>query len=342
MAVLRIIGRLLVVAGIAFTVSACAQKREEVAVGVGTSFYKYKDAKPYAALYKPYAEMAAVAYSNPQFLDGRGCPDPKKFADPKLVDSTNTAEDNALMAGWLADLKKNWRCESGHVGPYGCKAGTPRCVEGLEYHVWRRGCREAVIAFRGTDFNEIGDWLSNFRWFVSRSLFDQYDQVQDAVPHIIDAVYRPGCRPSTIIATGHSLGGGLAQHAAYADSRIGYVYAFDPSPVTAFFAIPFPERSVATRRLGVDRIYQSGEILSLPRYLASGVFPSSPCQPRVRIVRFSTVLDASLIERHRIRNMTKGLSDLSAPPPPVTERQKPTGFANARNCDFAGNDPEMR
>lgn len=339
----RTIVRLLAVAGLAFTVAACAQNPKDVAVGVGTSFYRYKDAKPYAALYKPYAEMAAVAYSNPQFLDGKACPDAAKFANPKLVDSTNTAEDNALMAGWLADLhKKHWRCESGHVGPYGCKQGTRRCVDGLEYHVWRRGCSEAVIAFRGTDFNEIGDWLSNFRWFVSRSLFDQYDQVQEAVPDIVDHIYRSGCRPSTIIATGHSLGGGLAQHAAYSDDRIRYVYAFDPSPVTAFFAIPIPDRSAATKDLGIDRIYQSGEILSLPRYLVSGVFPSSPCQPRVRIVRFATVLGASLIERHRIRNMTKGLTELAAPPPPVPERQQPAGFANARNCDLAGNDPEMK
>ena len=65
-----------------------------------------------------------------------------------------------------------------------------------------------MIAFRGTDANEIGDWLTNLRWFIASPLFDQYDQVQKAVPDIIDKVNGEGCSPRLIVATGHSLGGG--------------------------------------------------------------------------------------------------------------------------------------
>lgn len=314
--------------GLGLALAGCAQQpREKVAVGIGTAAYARQAAKPYAVLYKPYAEMATVAYVSPPYLAGNSCPSADKLRASGTADNKAAAKliDNLAKAGWS--------CRFGHVGPYGCKPGTPRCLDGLEYHVWRRGrCGEAVIAFRGTDGNEIGDWLTNFRWFLGGRFFDQYDQVQKAVPDIIKALYAEGCRPRVIIATGHSLGGGLAQHAAYADKRIGYVYAFDPSPVTAFFGIPLPERSEATKDLGIDRVYESGEILSLPRYLASGVFPSSQCMPRVRIVRFNTVTAPSLVERHRIRNLTQGLIALSAN---ATKTDKGRiGFAHARACDY--------
>lgn len=311
----------------AFAVAGCAHNPQEVAVGIGTAAYVPKPAKPYAVLYKPYAEMAALAYTNPLYLTDKTCPDAGKLR------AGGTAETRASV-NMLDDLNgAGWSCRFGHIGPYGCKAGTPRCVDGLEYHVWRHGrCGPAVIAFRGTDANEIGDWLSNLHWFVGRRLFDQYDQVQEAVPDIIKTLYQEGCRPRVIIATGHSLGGGLAQHVAYADKRISYVYAFDPSPVTAFFGVPLPTRSEATQDLGIDRIYESGEILSLPRYLASGVFPTSQCRPRVRIVRFTTVTAPSLVERHRIGNLAKGLIDLSAGAKKSDKGR--LGFEHARTCDY--------
>ncbi len=141
---------------------------------------------------------------------------------------------------------------------------------------------------------------------------------------------------SVIVATGHSLGGGLAQHAAYTDKRIGYVYAFDPSPVTEFFGVPLPVRSAAKEDLGIDRIYEAGEILSLPRYLASGIFPTSQCHPRVRIVRFAVVNAPSFIERHRIRNLSEGLAKLAGL---ATKTEKGRlGFEHARNCDYVQSD----
>ena len=310
------------------TLAGCASQPEtKVAVGIGTAAYAPHPAKPYAVLYKPYAQMASLAYTDAPFLNANTCPDAAKLR------ASGTDDDIAAAAMADALARAGWLCRFGHVGPYGCKAGTPRCLDGLEYHVWRRrDCGTAVVAFRGTDFNEIGDWLTNFRWFLGRRFFDFYDQTQVAVPDIIKALYAEGCRPRTIVATGHSLGGGLAQHAAYADKRIGYVYAFDPSPVTAFFGIPFPERSAATEDLGIDRVYESGEILSLPRYLASGVFPSSQCRPRVRIVRFHTVTAPSLLERHRIRYLTEGLTKLAGNSTHTDKGR--IGFKHARECDY--------
>jgi hypothetical protein len=333
--VLTVLGRFAAVL-IPIAAAGCSQLRTDVAVGIGTEAYQTEPAKPYAFLYRPYAEMASLAYTDKQFLSDRRpqCPSLAKLRDPTLVDANHSAQDNQTAAGRLYNLHhvEGWSCLFGHVGVIDCPRAK-ECVDGLEYHVWRRNdCKEAVIAFRGSDPNDVGDWLSDLRWFIPRPLFDQYDQVNAAVHSIIDEIYRRGCHPGRIIATGHSLGGGLAQHVAYADKRIGYVYAFDPSPVTAFFEVPFVDRSAATKALGIDRIYETGEILSLPRYIVSGVFPTSQCQPRVRIVRFAVVAAPSLIDRHRINNLVTGMNSLvekSARP-----AQVPYGFEHARNCDF--------
>ena len=102
--------------------------------------------------------------------------------------------------------------------------------------------------------------------------------------------------------------------------------------MTAFFGVPLPVRMAAAEKLGIDRVYEAGEILSLPRYLVSGLFPSTQCRPRVRIVRFATVRVPSLLERHRITNLTMDLERLAAQGRP---RRLPVAFDAARTCTFA-------
>jgi dienelactone hydrolase len=72
-------------------------------------------------------------------------------------------------------------------------------------------------------------------WLANVPLYDQYDQVQDHTADFVAAIEWDKCfvRGTTrIIAVGHSLGGGLAQQAAFVEPRIRHVYAFDPSVVT--------------------------------------------------------------------------------------------------------------
>ena len=54
---------------------------------------------------------------------------------------------------------------------------------------------------------------------------------------ISSAISATAAGPTQITAVGHSLGGGLAQLAAYSDPRIRRVYAFDPSMVTGYYSV---------------------------------------------------------------------------------------------------------
>jgi dienelactone hydrolase len=298
---------------LAVLVAACAtQPRDEVRVSVGTRPAYADAAKDYASLYLPYAMMATAAYSDPGVLNASFCPSEPLLADPARAQNSKQYAFYQAVRVWVHDLRRRgWHCQFGRYGALDCPKGLPNCrpAGGLEYHVWRRfsrrGC-EVVIAFRGTDPDDLGDWRSNFRWLYRFSpRFDQYDQVRVHMDDIVRKAEAGGCGlGSMFVSTGHSLGGGLAQQAAYAHPRFSYVYAFDPSPVTGFFDISAAIRVANTKQLGIDRAYESGEVLSLPRHLIEGFFPPAACDPRVRIVRFN-LLSGAPAAQHNMAGLTE-------------------------------------
>ncbi|MBI1866706.1 MAG: DUF2974 domain-containing protein [Methylocystis sp.] len=237
----------------------------------------------YIGHYAPYAVLAAKGYEN---LDPRGRPDGStKFVDPQGRDR------DAEARAWMTP----WRFEFAEVGPL-CAGPDKACgVPGLAFQVWSRRegrrCSEAAVVFRGTDANSLGDWLSNFHG-VTRLLpvNDQYEQVQTHMDRIVRRMRTLPCIASStrIVAVGHSLGGGLAQQAAYVSPAIHQVYAFDSSPVTGWFDqhtiykdAPWP--------LAIDRVYEHGEVLAYLRFFIRQFIPGSACDPQIRTFRVDLI-----------------------------------------------------
>lgn len=325
----------------------CAtQPREKVYVGIGTGEMTDQAAADYAALYKPYAMMATIAYTNENALnDDTRCPDPKKLINHLPRDSDGQYKFNKTVLDWVRTLKDrhHWECIAGRAGSLPCpeKLGS-KCkpVSGLEYHVWRRrekGRCHVAIAFRGTDGNEFGDWISNFRWLYRLApKFDQYAQVQTHIADILEGIRKGDCRGAVteFVSVGHSLGGGLAQQAAYAsgDKPIRYVYAFDPSPVTGFFDVSALIRDKSVDGLGIDRTYEAGEILALPRMIVENFIPPAACHPRIRTVRFN-LLTGFGISQHSIEKLTQNLID--ATKGKVANPRRVNDVLRARACKGA-------
>ena len=274
------------------------------------NYARRQKAGPVAARVLPYALLAEQSYDPQVYVSHRIAPRASACADdPKDCDAR---ADDDRAARWLSEWRYVWSCD----GPDQCGVRTPgqgEPVGGLGVQIWaRKGarCPEAIIAFRGTVGGDKGDWESNFHWILRAfPIYDQYDQVRDHIGDFIDHVERDRCyrRGATeITAVGHSLGGGLAQLAAYSDSRIRRVYAFDPSMVTGYYSVDPPNRDRNVQGLRMERVYEFGEVLAYGRLIMLHWIPLSPCNPRVVSVRFR-VFQGAPIALHSLTDLDNGL-----------------------------------
>lgn len=192
----------------------------------------------------------------------------------------------------------------------------------LRVDVWENApLNTVVVTFGGTDPKDIQDWLANFRWLIPFH-DDQYTLVVKDFGKVFDAEYQrrlhqpegESLTHATLMATGHSLGGGLAQEFAYslapADGvpRVRKVYAFDPSPVTGYFSVEKSLRERNRQGLSIDRVYQRREVLAILRSTVNVAHPPSADSPRIREIRFNFAQNWNPVFRHSITELRMNLA----------------------------------
>jgi hypothetical protein len=191
----------------------------------------------------------------------------------------------------------------------------------LRVQVWTNPSRDAVaVAFGGTVLESGKDWRSNFRWFIPHHE-DEYTEIvrRFAPAFATEFLKRKEQREwaflqhASIYATGHSLGGGLAQQFAYSlpknptGPHVAQVFAFDPSPVTGYYSVEKSIREYNERGLKIDRIYERGEVLAILRSLTNFLYKPSAANPTVRHVRYALFCSSNPITGHSIADLTRNL-----------------------------------
>ena len=76
--------------------------------------------------------------------------------------------------------------------------------------------------------------------------------------------------------------------------------------VTGFYSVDPPNRDRNVQGLGIERVYEFGEVLAYGRLIMLHTIPLSPCNPRVVSVRFR-VFHGAPIALHSLTDLDNGL-----------------------------------
>ena len=136
-----------------------------------------------------------------------------------------------------------------------------------------------VIAFRGTENTRLqwgSDWMDNIlsaTGIAPRQYVSAIDRLKVTMAALAELKEKRAALGQNleIYAAGHSLGGGLAQQAAYLYEEITAVFAFNSSPVTNWTQLVLWDegRHIKNPDPTVFRVEQQGEFLDYVRFVTT-------------------------------------------------------------------------
>jgi hypothetical protein len=186
--------------------------------------------------------------------------------------------------------------------PLDDKLETPALTYGLWVNTNRKPAT-ALLVFRGTAI--AADWYSNLRWvtLLIPRVEDLYEKTTRITPQIVQDIRAQYGADTQIITAGHSLGGGLAQTAAYAAcGDIAIVFAFDPSPVTHHTV----RNTCTDQPQYFYRVYERNEALSWVRFGVRKLLGLSPADPHMTELKVR-LFPGIGIRAHSMTNLAIGL-----------------------------------
>ncbi|OAI20912.1 hypothetical protein A1359_20155 [Methylomonas lenta] len=190
-------------------------------------------------------------------------------------------------------------------------------VGGLGMEVWSTSHLNdtiAVLVFRGTrGIKKWQDWFANCRWLTKYIPFtwDQYDETHHVAQYIVQAIKKSFGDDVQIFSAGHSLGGGLAQHAGYSVQAIKTIYVFNTSPLTGFYSIPKSEREANAMDMRILRFYEHGEILAYFRLIMRFFYTLSYKNPSITELRFNFDRWDHFVKQHGMGKFALGLKKIA-------------------------------
>ena len=253
-----------------------------------------------------YADCAVLSRNIYQEDDGQPIPYLQFIGNEeptdKVTNQTFVKNDKRIETDW--ELIER-------IGTVGEKKLLIEVHKHAHKNVYNQGeCVTYAIVFRGTV--GLNSWIANAHWLFKWLPFeDQYDQIKYIVPEIVDriAARHPNGEPYNIITTGHSLGGGLAQHACYISEEIKTAYVFNSTPVTGYTDFAAWQRLLHMQDVRIHRLYERGEVLEALRFFMKIVYLFNPApneNPYLSEHRFD-FKDAGFINEHGMLPLAIGL-----------------------------------